>query len=92
VTFIRSTVQGYHAALNQAPRLYLRSVRSLPLTAVPPFWLLIQKWRIASFISVESRPAMTRETLENFLFLLLWIEVFAMAIGLLLLDRSMSRK
>ncbi len=35
---------------------------------------------------------MTRETLENFLFLLLWIEVFAMAIGLLLLDRSMSRK
>ena len=34
---------------------------------------------------------MTLETLENFLFLLLWIEVFAMAIGLLLLDRSMSR-
>jgi hypothetical protein len=35
---------------------------------------------------------MTLETLENFLFLLLWAEVLAMAIGVLLLDRSMSRK
>ena len=40
-------------------------------------------------VALGSRPAMT---LENFLFLLLWVEVFAMAIGLLLLDRSMSQK
>jgi hypothetical protein len=43
-------------------------------------------------VALGSRPAMILETLENFLFLLLWVEVFAMAIGLLLLDRSMSQK
>jgi hypothetical protein len=40
-------------------------------------------------ITLESRPAMA---LGDFIILLLWVEVLAMALGLLLLDRSINRK